>query len=271
MKQLSGVRKAVSEVDDTTLTRWVKTDARKTSMFKTAPVSADANRTRFPTRVLAPDSMTRLLVSGHNNTKIGRDVRIGRLKGYRIYVLSLEERATCPQSCLHWLDCYGNASPLAKRVDHTAEDFLPRLDAEVAELMRKHAGAVLIRLHALGDFYSVAYVRFWKQQLEKWSSLHIFGYTARTLHTEIGNALHAMRLAYGGRFMMRVSDGGLDTMATVSIGSAGSCPDNAFVCPEQLGLEHKKINPVNDKPYPMLCATCGLCWSTDKNVAFMSH
>jgi hypothetical protein len=53
--------------------------------------------------------------------------------------------------------------PFAKRVQHGPE-MLRRIEAELADLCRKKRG-VLVRLHALGDFYSTAYVAFWDGML----------------------------------------------------------------------------------------------------------
>ncbi|MBY0515046.1 MAG: hypothetical protein K2P78_14230, partial [Gemmataceae bacterium] len=122
------VRKAdKAHGDDLSLTRWVKEPGRHAKPPRTGLAAADATGTRFPTRVLPVAAMSAILVSGHSNVKIGRDVRKGKLKGYWIYTLSLEERATCPTSCEHWRSCYGNAMPFAKRVDHTDPAFLPAL------------------------------------------------------------------------------------------------------------------------------------------------
>lgn len=59
------------------------------------------NRTLFPTTVVTvtAEEPDRLLVSGKNNRKIGERVEKGRFKGYSIFCLSLEERATCPADC----------------------------------------------------------------------------------------------------------------------------------------------------------------------------
>lgn len=261
MKQISNLRKASRAAgDDITLTRWIKEPGRHTKPSRTGVEPASATGTRFPSRVLEPVAMRTLLVSGHSNVKIGRDVRKGWLKGYWIYTLSLEERATCPASCYHWRTCYGNAMPFAKRVDHTAWDFLPRLEAEIAYLcrQRRHTG-ILIRLHALGDFYSEPYVAFWGRMLSKHPNLSVFGYTARRWFDDpIGQALFQLRLRWGERFMVRDSDGGAETMCTVPISSADECPPGAFVCPEQTGKTR-------------CCATCGACWGTSKNVAFLAH
>lgn len=259
MKQLSNLRKAdKAHGDDLTLTRWVKEPGRHSKPSRTGLAAADATGTRFPTRVLPVSAMGSILVSGHSNVKIGRDVRKGKLRGYRIFTLSLEERKTCPRSCEHWRSCYGNSMPLGKRVDHTDPAFLPALAEEIDMLMRKPWPGVLIRLHALGDFYSVEYVNFWRDMLAKHPRLSIFGYTARSPFEPIGAAVFYLHHARPQRFVVRWSNGDREWGATVSIKTEADCPTNAFVCPEQTGKTR-------------CCATCAACWSTTKNVAFLEH
>lgn len=259
MKQLSNARKAdKAHGDDLTLTRWVKEPGRHAKPPRTGLAPADATGTRFPTRVLPVSAMGSILVSGHSNVKIGRDVRKGKLRGYRIFTLSLEERATCPTSCEHWRSCYGNAMPFAKRVDHRDPAFLPTLAEEIDMLMRKPWPGVLIRLHALGDFYSPEYVGFWRRMLVKHQKLALYGYTARNNEDDIGPAVFALRRDFGLRAMIRSSNGARHNLATVSIKTEADCPANAFVCPEQTGKT-------------ICCATCAACWSTTKTVAFLEH
>jgi hypothetical protein len=264
-----GVRKAFkSKGDDSTLTRFVKVGtAEKPRKHRrqprlpgigTAPY-IDEGRTKFRKSVKPVERLSNLLVSGHSNVKIGRDVRKAKFRGYWIYTLSLEERKTCPPSCRHWQTCYGNNMPFAQRVDHTDPEFLPTLEKEIARLcaMPTRVGA-LIRLHALGDFFSIEYVDFWMGMLRKHANLAIFGYTARHPVTPIGDAVWLMNRRWPDRCMIRFSDGQLPEMSTVSIGDETGCPPNAFICPEQTGKTR-------------CCATCGACWSTTKNVAFMEH
>jgi hypothetical protein len=257
MKQLSNARKAVAaNGDDVTLTRFIKEPGRHKGR-PTPLAPANATRTRFLTRVLPTGQMTSLLVSGHSNIKIGRDVRKGKLRGYWIYTLSLEERATCPSSCQHWRSCYGNAMPFAKRVDHTDPLFLPRLEAELARLMATRGRrGVLVRLHALGDFYSQAYVQFWRRMLAIHPTLAIYGYTARK--GDIAHGITRLNHDYPEKCNIRFSDSGGAKRATVSIKRVEDCPPDAFVCPEQTDQTR-------------CCATCGACWSTTKNVAFLAH
>lgn len=266
-----GVRKAfASKGDDSTLTRFVKTGARGTvehprkvrrqPRFPGIGTSAfiDEGRTKFGKSVKRVDQLTNLLVTGHSNVKIGRDVRKAKFRGYWIYTLSLEERKTCPSSCRHWQTCYGNNMPFAKRIDHTDPEFLPTLEDEIKKLLAvKGRAGILIRLHALGDFFSVEYVEFWARMLTEHANLAVYGYTARTS----GPIMWAIGDLYGAfqdRALIRYSDGGFPFMSTVSIGDETGCPPNAFICPEQTGKTR-------------CCATCGACWSTTKNVAFMEH
>lgn len=255
MRQLANMRPASKAMgDDISLTRWVKLPGRHQSKRTTAPMAETATGTRFASRILEPGENP--LTSAHNNVKIGRDVRKGHLRGYWIYTLSLEERATCPRSCAHWTDCYGNSMPLAKRLRHgpaleaAIEDQLGRLLA-----IRGRRG-VLVRLHALGDFYSVDYVAFWRRMLAKHHNLAVFGYTAR--QDAIGRSVAQMNADFGPRSMIRLSDGAFPSMSTVSIMREEDRPPNAFVCPEQTGKTQ-------------CCATCAACWSTTKNVAFLGH
>lgn len=258
-----GIRKAdTAHKDDTTLTRFVKTgdreERRKPRLIDVNAAHIIEGRTKFGKSVKRAGEFKNLLVSGHSNVKIGRDVRKAKFRGYWIYTLSLEERKTCPLSCRHWQTCYGNNMPFAKRIDHTDPRFLPKLEAEIIRLLAvKNRVGLLIRLHALGDFFSIEYVEFWHRMLEEHSNLAVYGYTARTTGS-ISWALGRLYGAFQDRALIRYSDGGFPFMSTISIGDERGKPDNAFICPEQTGKTR-------------CCATCGACWSTTKNVAFMEH
>ena len=253
--------------DDATLTRYIRVGhsqgaprkkIRQLKIPGLASAYIEEGRTRFGKSVKHVSEMRTLLVDGHSNVKIGHNVRKGKYRGYHIYTLSFEERKTCPRSCQHWQTCYGNNMPYAKRIRHDDPEFLPRLEAEIATLMRKPWPGILIRLHALGDFYSIEYVAFWKRMLKAWPRLSVYGYTARNNEDSIGEAVNRLRGTQWDRFAIRSSNGARHNMATVSIGSVESRPASAFVCPEQTGQTR-------------CCATCGLCWSTRKNVAFLEH
>lgn len=263
-----GTRKAYAGLgDDTTLSRFVKTGhverkakARNSSLPGFGHPAIEQGRSLFHRKgVKSPDQLANVLVSGHANVKIGRDVRKGKLfRGYWIYTLTLEERATCPRTCHHWQTCYGNNMPFAKRVQHSSR-LERRLEVEIANLLKvRDRAGILIRLHALGDFYSERYVAFWDAMLRMHPRLAVYGYTARRRGDPIGDAIATVKARHGARFAIRWSDGGEAEDSTVSIRAEGDAPPGSFVCPEQTGRTR-------------CCATCGLCWNTTKNVAFVEH
>jgi hypothetical protein len=51
---------------------------------------------RSSSRVYAPDEIDRLLKDGHQSRKIGKIIAKGHRRGWPIFTLTLEERATCP-------------------------------------------------------------------------------------------------------------------------------------------------------------------------------
>lgn len=222
------------------------------------------NRTLFPSTVIevTKDVPERLLVSGANNRKLGATVEKGKFKGYALYGLSLEERATCPGDCSVRGYCYGNGMQMARR--HRIGDadvFFDRLGMEICELLDEHHG-LLIRLHVLGDFPSVEYVAFWKEVLDEHPKVAIYGYTHRTDKDEIGQAIASVKLAHPERFRIRWSsdtkqpDGAivLDHIPPAKI-------KGALVCPAQTDAT-------------ACCATCGFCWeyaSRKDAVAFIKH
>lgn len=216
-------------------------------------------RTMFPHQVAAPGLHKTVLKSGFFNSKIGARVVKGLWAGFPIYTLTLEERATCPSSCRHWRSCYLNNMPDSVR--YREGDALEwHVEREVAGLELRHRNGFAIRLHIGGDFYSVGYVQLWRTLLERHAALHVFGYTARV---DVDNDIIARSLAtlvkqYWPRFAVRFSDGATDHWTTVSIEYPGHAPAGAIVCPEQLGQTES-------------CSTCGLCWTTDKPIAFITH
>lgn len=202
-----------------------------------------------------PDDKKRLLVSGHNSAKIGAYAIKGRWR-FPIYTLTLEERATCPTSCRQWLNCYGNRMPFAHRIEHGSalED---RLCAEVLELALKHPGGFIVRLHVLGDFYSVEYARLWNGLLRLVPQLHVYGYTAHRPESEIGHVIRAFpRYQTAIRFSNRPSTPYYP--GTVTVETAADAPKAAIVCPAQTGGTD-------------CCGTCALCWQTDRTIAFLEH
>lgn len=199
------------------------------------------------------------LKSGHNTAKIGALIAKGKWAGFPVYTLTLEERATCPKTCNHWRSCYGNKMHMAERMQAGA-DLEWRLEREVAALELDHLGGFVVRLHNLGDFYSVEYVELWRRLLDKHQALHCFGYSARwrAKVDPIAAALVDLVQEQWGRFAIRFSDAPVEALSTISIEHPYQKPDDAVICPEQIGKTES-------------CSTCGLCWSTTKRIAFLQH
>jgi len=271
---MKGIRKAFARKgDDVTLSRFVKVGAPLSQRSLPIPLphgeahigpgharAIQAGRSLFHAKgVKAPADAGNVLVSGHNNVKIGRDVRKGPLKGYWIYTLSLEERATCPRSCHHWANCYGNNMPYAKRVDHADRHALQAaIERDIKRLLAvRGRRGILARLHALGDFFDPEYVEFWGLMLHEHPRLAVYGYTARHPLSVIGMRIQRVKLDYGSRFAIRWSSGGEAEDCTQPIRSVDEAV-NSIVCPEQTGAT-------------AACATCGLCWGTRRNIAFLEH
>jgi hypothetical protein len=233
--------------------------------------------TLFPTTVVGTFGSPRFLISGMNSSKMGKTVMKGPWSGFPIYGLTLEERATCPRSCAVWSDCYGNAMHRARRNDAFDPDFIPALKAEVLTLVRevcspvlgkpdfKPPKGILIRLHVLGDFFSVPYVKAWAELLRHLPEVHVYGYTAykpddkRPAYAAIGQAVLDLTREFPERFAIRWS-GESGPMGSIVVDKPVDDP-NVIMCPAQV---HKTE----------LCATCALCWSpaaADKTVAFLRH
>jgi len=205
------------------------------------------------------------LKKGSSNKKLGFKITAKKWTGKRLYSLTLEERTTCPTTCHHWDDCYGNNMPFAHRFKHANIDLA--LAKEIEILMAKHKNGIVIRLHVLGDFMSVEYVWFWREMLEKYPLLCLFGYTARK-GDNIAHAIWRMNKDFSDRCVIRHSgnkayDGKLvptqgPFKENWSYAAEESFEGASFDCPEQTG----KLKD---------CASCGLCWMTTKTVKFQTH
>lgn len=219
-------------------------------------------RTLFPTTVVDPRNSNRLLVSGGNSRKIGDRVTKGPWAGMPIYTLTLEERASCPSTCFHWQTCFGNGMPLARRHRH-GQDLIDYLRAELRDLQNEYPEGFVVRLHVLGDFWSVDYVAAWAGFLRTFPALRVFGYTAHERGSEIGAALKRITDKQWDRFAIRFSSAMPKPQGATTIfrkAEADNVPEG-IVCPMQTGKTD-------------CCGTCGLCWSEaakDKTIVFMAH
>ena len=201
---------------------------------------------------------TTVLKEGRNNKKLGWMITKTKWRGKRLFSLTLEERATCPPSCHHWGDCYGNNMPFAHRFGHGPE-LLKAIDDQLQTLTDKWPIGIVVRLHVLGDFWSVAYVQFWRDMLEKYPTLCLYGYTAHYLTPDIKSAIDTIN---GDRSMIRYSHNADYNPQNEGVRFAATEDYNGdtFDCPEQTG----RIDS---------CASCGACFNEriDKTVRFLSH
>jgi hypothetical protein len=214
-------------------------------------------RTVYPTTVQM-DSL--VLKPGSNQWKLGGEILKGDWRGFPVYALTLEERATCPKTCQHWRSCYGNRMHRAHRMPH-GPDLERRLEMEVARHAEEHPLGFAVRLHVLGDFYSVPYVGLWRQLLEQHPALHVWGYTARwdVQNDPIAAALVALAQRYPDRFVMRFSNAPTPlSMRTISVEHPFQVPADATLCPQE-----------TDKTES--CSTCALCWHSKERIAFIQH
>lgn len=208
------------------------------------------------------------VIKESTNVKLGKRVTKGKLKGFKILTVTLEERKTCPRSCAHWSNCYGNNMPFATRYAANS-DLESRMESELTELQKKNPKGFLVRLHILGDFYSVAYVDKWKKWLDSFPALHVYGYTANqpdasdVTESAIGQAVLSIQQQNPTRFAIRFSGNFERNQMTALSGDdsrAMQLADSgkAFVCPVQTGKTAS-------------CGTCGLCWTAEKPVVFLTH
>ena len=214
--------------------------------------------TRFQKSIKDP-MLFNVLKPGSNNKKLGFKITTPKWKGKKLYSLTLVERETCPISCHHWDDCYGNNMPFAHRFSTIG--LLPKIEEEIQTLVNKHKDGIVIRLHVLGDFMSTAYVNFWERMLFDHPTLALFGYTGREEDSEIGKALWLMNTRYNERCTIRFSrNKAFSSGYYVSnlFAAEESFEGKSFDCPEQTG----KLKD---------CASCGLCWSVVKTVRFATH
>ena len=203
---------------------------------------------------------TPILKSVADNTKLGNGFGVitkGKWIGFPLFSLTLPERSTCPPDCLRWAECYGNSMPFAHRFAPGAA-LEARLAIEIAALANRFPRGFAIRLHILGDFYSVEYVEFWRSMLAMHPALHIYGYTAH-YNNPIQRAIKSIRIRYGSRFWVRYSRNDKSSLIDIFASQAEKALEtNAIVCPEQTGRAKS-------------CLDCGLCWSVNKTIAFIDH
>lgn len=214
-------------------------------------------RTIHTKRVVSPQGKV-ILKPATANDKIGKGsfiIRKGAWRGFPLFSVTLQERATCPSDCLRWAECYGNGMGFAHRFEHGPE-FEAQLQREVEAAAALYPHGFAVRLHILGDFYSVEYVRQWQDMLQKFPNLHVYGYTARH-DGSIGAAIRFVRLRCKDRFWVRFSRNHEYAGGDIYAANDGAVA-RAIKCPEQTG----KANS---------CLDCGLCWAINTTISFQDH
>lgn len=205
-----------------------------------------------------------VLVSGANSVKYGAVVQRGAWSGFPLFALTLEERRTCPTTCAQLRTCYGNTSHKQKRYEH-GPALEQRLDEELRELQQIYPTGFLVRLHTLGDFYTLGYAQLWAGWLREFPALHVFGYTAWPRETEIGTVIHQLSDTQWDRFAVRYSAEEPGAQRAVTV----------FRMPtdEELAVSGMTLCPYETGKTDT-CSTCALCWSPnmrDKTIAFLAH
>ena len=247
-------------------------EGRQIEPDRVIPLSADnpalaEGRTIFKKSVVHHQDSRRLLVSGHNNPKLGAKIQKGEFAGFPLFHLTLEERKTCPRSCHMWDTCYGNAMPFSRRhaIDNLV-DFGMTLDSELEALQAKHPSGFMVRLHTLGDFPSVQYVKLWEVFLSRYPALYCFGYTSNWYEAqdpterEIGQAILALTQDCWHRFAIRFSTQTAKPQTAV-ITEPDDTRKRVLLCPAQTQKSE-------------CCATCGLCWAEsarERSIGFLMH
>ena len=211
------------------------------------------DRTRYLKNVYPAKDYPYQIIKKAKNIKLGTTVTKGRHTGKLMYTVTFEERATCPTYCKHWYDCYGNTMPFAHRIQYDKHT-IKKMDTELSILNNKKQG-VLIRLHVLGDFPDLKYVKQWEKWLDKYPNISCYGYTAHNPKDSIGDRINRMNTKYWERWSIRFSNFPKYKFSA----NSEDITSKGIVCPEQSGKAKS-------------CASCGLCWNTkSKSVLFMTH
>lgn len=225
-------------------------------------------RTLFPKSVFDAGARKHVLIEGINNAKTGNQITVGPWAGYRHFNLSLEERATCPRSCSNFAECFGNGMPVAVRF-HYNPALIEALEYELDVLSARFRHGFSVRLHILGDFPDVDYVKHWQMWLRMFPALHVWGYTARTPDSAVGREITRLNRAYPSRWIIRTSVDDDAPHGPMQASTTWTKPDQfafdpatqSLICPQEIGKT----------PH---CVTCGICWNPKLRhvrVRFMGH
>ena len=201
------------------------------------------------------------ILKNSTNIKLGKKVVKGKYANYKLKTLTLVERETCPTDCFHWKTCYGNNMPFAHRIDHEDQNLLQKRIYN--ELLNSTNKLLLIRLHVLGDFFNVKYVKFWSIMLNTFKNIALWGFTANNINSKISLsrdiAKEIIKLNYSQHSHIRFSNDLTNKFSGNSYDIVKPVKGESIVCPVQ---ENKTAN----------CGTCGLCWNQKtQSIIFKTH
>ena len=201
------------------------------------------------------------ILKNSTNIKLGKKVVKGKYANYKLKTLTLVERETCPTDCFHWKTCYGNNMPFAHRIDHEDQNLLQKRIYN--ELLNSTNKLLLIRLHVLGDFFNVKYVKFWSIMLNTFKNIALWGFTANNINSKISLsrdiAKEIIKLNYSEHSHIRFSNDLTNKFSGNSYDIVKPVKGESIVCPVQ---ENKTAN----------CGTCGLCWNQKtQSIIFKTH
>ena len=200
-------------------------------------------------------------IKDSTNIKLGKKVIKGMYNNYKLKTVTLIERETCPSDCIHWEDCYGNNMPFAHRMKHNDQNLLQKKIYN--ELLNSTNQLLLIRLHVLGDFFNVKYVKFWSIMLNTFKNIAVYGYTANNINSKIelsrDIAKEIIKLNYSKHSHIRFSNDLTNSFSANSYDIVKPVKGESILCPVQ---ENKTAN----------CGTCGLCWNQKtQSIIFKTH
>ena len=201
------------------------------------------------------------IIKDSKNIKLGKKVIKGMYNNYKLKTVTLIERETCPADCIHWNDCYGNNMPFAHRINHEDQNLLQKRIYN--ELLNSTNQLLLIRLHVLGDFFNVKYVKFWSIMLNTFKNIALYGYTANNINSKIelsrDIAKEIIKLNYSKHSHIRFSNDLTNSFSANSYDIVKPIKGKSILCPVQ---ENKTAN----------CGTCGLCWNQNsQSIIFKTH
>ena len=198
------------------------------------------------------------IYSPHGNRKLGRSVgSVNRMPG-----------GTCPGAS-SWCEgaCYAKAFMYKVRGIHN------RYQAETIELPNKLPR--LVRIHAAGDFDSVAYIEWWIDVVRAHPDVRFWAYTRSWVIDDLLPALERLRVEPNVQLFASTDPGMAEPPTGWRI--AYIAPDPRFrgmPCLEQVHTDQCET-PCRAKTHVGKmpdCKTCGYCFIKERgNVSFNEH